>query len=70
MKLLSNIDKMIIDVNKEKEIRINNYHSSKMTAEYFIDKELEDEKEIKRLNSLKEYFAKCSDDVSIGYLYV
>lgn len=69
--VISNIDKMIIDVNKEKEIRINNYHSSKMTAEYFIDKELEDEKEIKRLNSLKEYFAKCSDDVSMGiYMFI
>ena len=69
--VISNIDKMIIDVNKEKEIRINNYHSSKMTAEYFIDKELEDEKEIKRLNSLKEYFSKCSDDVSMGiYMFI
>ena len=69
--VISNIDKMIVDVNKEKEIRINNYHSSKMTAEYFIDKELEDEKEIKRLNSLKEYFAKCSDDVSMGiYMFI
>ena len=69
--VISNIDKMIIDVNKEKEIRINNYHNSKMTAEYFIDKELEDEEEIKRLNSLKEYFSKCSDDVSMGiYMFI
>ena len=62
---------MIIDVNKEKEVRINNYHNSKMTAEYFIDKELEDEEEIKRLESLKDYFSKCSDDVSMGiYMFI
>lgn len=67
----NNIDKMIIDVNKEKEVRINNYHNSKMTAEYFIDKELEDEEEIKRLESLKKYFSKCSDDVSMGiYMFI
>ena len=69
--VINNIDKMISDVNKEKEIRINNYHSSKMTAEYFIDKELEDEEEIKRLEGLKEYFSKCSDDVSMGiYMFI
>ena len=69
--VISNIDKMIIDVNKEKEVRINNYHNSKMTAEYFIDKELEDEEKIKRLESLKEYFSKCSDDVSMGiYMFI
>ena len=67
----SNIDKMISEVRKEKEVRINNYHNSKMTAEYFIDKELEDEEEIKRLESLKEYFSKCSDDVSMGiYMFI
>ena len=69
--VISNIDNMIIDVNKEKEVRINNYHNSKMTDDYFIDKELEDEKEIKRLKSLKEYFSKCSDDVSMGiYMFI
>ena len=69
--VISNIDNMIIDVNKEKEVRINNYHNSKMTDDYFIDKELEDEKEIKRLESLKEYFSKCSDDVSMGiYMFI
>ena len=69
--VISNIDKMIIDVNKEKEVRINNYHNSKMTAEYFIDKELEDEEEIKRLDNLKDYFSKCSDDVSMGiYMFI
>lgn len=69
--VISNIDKMILDVNKEKEIRINNYHNSKMTADYFIDKEFEDEKEIKRLESLKEYFSKCNDDVSMGiYMFI
>ncbi len=69
--VISNIDKMIIEVNKEKEVRINNYHNSKMTVDYFIDKELEDEKEIKRLESLKEYFSKCSDDVSMGiYMFI
>ena len=69
--VISNIDKMISDVIKDKEIRIDNYHNSKMTEEYFIDKELEDEKEIKRLNSLKEYFSKCSDDVSMGiYMFI
>lgn len=67
----NNIDKMISEVIKEKEVRINNYHNSKMTAEYFIDKELEDEEEIKRLESLKEYFSKCSDDVSMGiYIFI
>ena len=69
--VISNIDKMIIDVSKEKEVRINNYHNSKMTAEYFIDKELEDEEEIKRLESLKEYFSKCNDDGSMGiYMFI
>ena len=69
--VISNIDKMISDVMKDKEVRISNYHNSKMTEEYFIDKELEDEKEIKRLNSLKEYFSKCSDDVSMGiYMFI
>ncbi len=69
--IISNIDKMIIDVIKDKEVRISNYHISKMTAEYFIDKELEDEEKIKRLNSLKEYFSKCSDDVSMGiYMFI
>ena len=69
--VISNIDNMIIDVNKEKEVRINNYHNSKMTDDYFIDKELEDEKEIKRLESLKEYFSKCSDEVSMGiYMFI
>ena len=69
--VINNIDKMIIEVNKEKEVRINNYHNSKMTAEYFIDKELEDEEEIKRLESLKKYFSKCSDDVSMGiYMFI
>ena len=69
--VISNIDKMILDVNKEKEVRINNYHNSKMTAEYFIDKELEDEEEIKRLDNLKDYFSKCSDDVSMGiYMFI
>ena len=69
--VISNIDKIIIDVNKEKEVRINNYHNSKMTVDYFIDKELEDEKEIKRLENLKEYFSKCSDDVSMGiYMFI
>ncbi len=67
----SNIDKMISEVRKEKEVRINNYHNSKMTAEYFIDKELEDEEEIKRLENLKDYFSKCSDDVSMGiYMFI
>ena len=67
----NNIDKMISEVIKEKEVRINNYHNSKMTAEYFIDKELEDEEEIKRLENLKEYFSKCSDDVSMGiYMFI
>ncbi len=69
--VINSIDKMISDVIKDKEIRIDNYHNSKMTEEYFIDKELEDEKEIKRLNSLKEYFSKCSDDVSMGiYMFI
>ena len=69
--VINNIEKMILDFNKEKEIRINNYHNSKMTTEYFIDKELKDEKEIKRLESLKEYFSKCSDDVSMGiYMFM
>ncbi len=69
--VINNIDKMISEVIKEKEVRINNYHNSKMTAEYFIDKELEDEEEIKRLESLKEYFSKCSDDVSMGiYMFI
>lgn len=67
----NNIDKMISEVRKEKEVRINNYHNSKMTAEYFIDKELEDEEEIKRLESLKDYFSKCSDDVGMGiYMFI
>lgn len=67
----NNIDKMISEVIKEKEVRINNYHNSKMTAEYFIDKELEDEEEIKRLDNLKDYFSKCSDDVSMGiYMFI
>lgn len=67
----SNIDKMISEVIKEKEVRINNYHNSKMREEYFIDKELEDEEEIKRLESLKEYFSKCNDDVSMGiYMFI
>ena len=69
--VINNIDKMISEVIKEKEVRINNYHNSKMTAEYFIDKELEDEEEIKRLEGLKEYFSKCSDDVSMGiYMFI
>lgn len=69
--VINNIDKMIIDVNKEKEVRINNYHNSKMTAEYFIDKELESIEEIKRLENLKDYFSKCSDDVSMGiYMFI
>ena len=69
--VINNIDKMIIDVNKEKEVRISNYHNSKMTAEYFIDKELEALEEIKRLESLKDYFSKCSDDVSMGiYMFI
>ena len=69
--VINNIDKMISDVIKDKEFRIDNYHNSKMTEEYFIDKELEDEKEIKRLESLKEYFSKCSDDVSMGiYMFI
>ena len=69
--VISNIDKMILEVNKEKEIRINNYHNSKMTDEYFIDKELADEEEIKRLENLKEYFSKCDDDVSMGiYMFM
>ena len=67
----NNIDKMISEVIKEKEVRINNYHNSKMTAEYFIDKELEDEEEIKRLESLKDYFSKCSNDVGMGiYMFI
>ena len=69
--VISNIDKMISEVIKEKKVRINNYHNSKMTAEYFIDKELEDEEEIKRLDNLKDYFSKCSDDVSMGiYMFI
>ena len=69
--VINNIDKMISDVIKDKEFRIDNYHNSKMTVEYFIDKELEDEKEIKRLESLKEYFSKCSDDASMGiYMFI
>ena len=67
----NNIDRMISEVIKEKEVRINNYHNSKMTAGYFIDKELEDEEEIKRLESLKDYFSKCSDDVGMGiYMFI
>lgn len=69
--VINNIDKMISEVIKEKEVRINNYHNSKMTAEYFIDKELEALEEIKRLENLKDYFSKCSDDVSIGiYMFI
>ena len=69
--VINNIDKMISEVIKEKKVRINNYHNSKMTAEYFIDKELEDEEEIKRLDNLKDYFSKCSDDVSMGiYMFI
>ena len=69
--VINNIDKMISEVIKEKEVRTSNYHNSKMTAEYFIDKELEDEEEIKRLERLKEYFSKCSDDASMGiYMFI
>ncbi len=69
--VINNIDKMILDVNKEKQDRINNYHNSKMTEEYFIDKELEALEEIKRLENLKEYFSKCDDDVSMGiYMFI
>lgn len=69
--VINNIDKMISEVIKEKEVRINNYHNSKMTAEYFINKELEDVEEIKRLENLKDYFSKCSDDVSMGiYMFI
>ncbi len=69
--VINNIDKMILEVTKEKEVRINNYHNSKMTAEYFINKELEDVEEIKRLENLKDYFSKCSDDVSMGiYMFI
>ena len=69
--VISNIDKDINNVIKQKEIRIDNYHKSHMTEEYFINKELEDEEEIKRLESLKEYFSKCSDDVSMGiYMFI
>lgn len=69
--VISNIDKMIADVIKEKKVRVDNYHNSKMTEEYFVDKELEDEEEIKRLERLKEYFSKCDDDVSMGiYMFI
>ena len=69
--VINNINKMILDVNKEKQDRINNYHNSKMTEEYFIDKELEALEEIKRLENLKEYFSKCDDDVSMGiYMFI
>ena len=69
--VINNIEKMILDVNKEKEVRINNYHNSKMTADYFINKEFEDNEEIKRLENLKEYFSKCNDDVSMGiYMFI
>ena len=69
--VINNIDKMISEVIKEKEVRTSNYHNSKMTAEYFIDKELEDEEEIKRLERLKEYFSKCSDYASMGiYMFI
>lgn len=69
--VINNIDKMISEVIKEKEVRINNYHNSKMTAEYFIDKELETLEEIKRLENLKDYFSKCSEDVSMGiYMFI
>ena len=69
--VINNIDNEINNVIKQKEIRIDNYHKSHMTEEYFINKELEDEEEIKRLENLKEYFSKCSDDVSMGiYMFI
>ena len=69
--VINNIDNEINNVIKQKEIRIDNYHKSHMTEEYFINKELEDEEEIKRLENLKEYFSKCNDDVNMGiYMFI
>ena len=69
--VIANIEKMISDIKKEKEIRINNYHNSQMTEKYFIDKELEDNREIKRLKSLEEYFSNGKEDVSMGtYMFI
>lgn len=69
--VINNIEKMILNINNKKEERINNYHSTKMTTDYFIDKELKDEENIKRLEELKVYFSKTSDEVTMGiYLYI
>ena len=69
--VIANIEKMISDIKKEKEIRINNYHNSQMTEKYFIDKELENNREIKRLKSLEEYFSNGKEDVSMGtYMFI
>lgn len=69
--VIRNIDKEIDKILKEKEDRITNYHNSKMTEDYFIDKEFSDRKEIIRLNELKNYYSNFDDEVSLGiYLYI
>ena len=69
--VIDNIDKEITNVLELKKERIDNYHNSKMTEEYFVDKELETKEEIRRLEELKKYFSKCDDDVSMGiYMFI
>ena len=68
----NNISKMIDEIQKRKEDRIGNYQNSKMTADYFIAKEEDYDKDILRLNSLLDYFNNCNDEeilMSIG-LYI
>ena len=69
--VISNIDKEINQLLTVKARRIDSYHNSKMTEKYFIDKELEVKKELERLKSLKEFFSKCADEVSMGiYMFI
>ena len=68
--VVKNIEEMINNVNKEKEERIENYQHSKMSEDYFINKEFASEEEIKRLENMKEYFKNTDDNIMGIFLFI
>lgn len=72
MDVINNLNEEIKNILADKEERINNYHNSKMSEEYFVEKEMTDQKEIDRLNNLISYFYSLNiNKVLMGaYLFI
>ncbi len=73
--IIANLKSQLRDVEKQKQATTIHYHQSRMTEEYFVDKQLAYQKELTRIQENIDYFERSSqlyqyDTVVLGgYLY-